>query len=142
MLDTLEKDATKNDKAYESRGLKDEQTWGALDKEALAKIKVTVDGWRDLMNVSLIFIALFLTVVTAFISPLIQAFTSPPNTTGSSTDSSSSTTTKVPLPDTSTQFVALFYYLALIFNLQFCSMCLGHAMGWTTARCPAWQDKP
>lgn len=46
-----------DDKAYEGRGLKDESTWGALDKEALAKMKVLVDGWKDLMNVSLIFVS-------------------------------------------------------------------------------------
>lgn len=74
MLEALEKDATRgltaiftetmiaddkvvDDKAYEERGLKDESTWGALDKEALAKIKVLVDGWKDLMNVSLIFVS-------------------------------------------------------------------------------------
>lgn len=74
MLEALEKDATRgltaiftetmiaddkvvDDKAYEGRGLKDESTWGALDKEALAKIRVLVDGWKDLMNVSLIFVS-------------------------------------------------------------------------------------
>ncbi|KZT31107.1 hypothetical protein SISSUDRAFT_1068091 [Sistotremastrum suecicum HHB10207 ss-3] len=106
MLEALEKDATRDDKAYEGRGLRDESTWGALDKEALAKIKVLVDGWKDLMNVSLIFIALFLTVVTAFISPIIQLFSTP-----------SSTKSKPPLPSTSLQLVALFYYLALMFSI-------------------------
>ncbi|KZT36050.1 hypothetical protein SISSUDRAFT_1063963 [Sistotremastrum suecicum HHB10207 ss-3] len=107
MLEALERDATRDDKPYEGRGLRDESTWGALDKEALAKIKITVDGWKDLMNVSLIFIALFLTVVTAFISPIIQLFSTP-----------SSTKSKPPLPPTSLQLVALFYYLALM-----CSIC-------------------
>ncbi|KZS90441.1 hypothetical protein SISNIDRAFT_179696 [Sistotremastrum niveocremeum HHB9708] len=90
----------------------DEQTWGALDKEALRKIRVRVEEWRDVMNISLIFIALFLTVVTTFISPIISLFTSP------TADSS-----KNPLPPVSTQFVALFYYLALmvsVFNSVLC----------------------
>ncbi|KZS92083.1 hypothetical protein SISNIDRAFT_487014 [Sistotremastrum niveocremeum HHB9708] len=114
MLETLEKDATRNDKAYEGRILKDESTWGALDKEALAKMKVIVDGWKDLMNVSLIFIALFLTVVTAFISPIIQLFSTP----------SSSSTSKPPLPPTTLQLVALFYYLALMFSICNSAMCV------------------
>lgn len=42
------------------RTMEDEQTWGALDKEALAKIKVTVDGWRDLMQISLVFVSTLL----------------------------------------------------------------------------------
>ncbi|KZS86786.1 hypothetical protein SISNIDRAFT_461492 [Sistotremastrum niveocremeum HHB9708] len=119
MLEALEKDATRDDKPFDGRGLRDELTWGALDKEALAKIKVTVDGWRDLMNVSLIFIALFLTVVTAFISPVIQAFSTPPN----DSSSTSSSLTRLPLPPTSLQLVALFYYMALmvsIFNSVLC----------------------
>ncbi|KZS88906.1 hypothetical protein SISNIDRAFT_489752 [Sistotremastrum niveocremeum HHB9708] len=131
MLQSIEKDATKgeccldssfskpvvnhtvDDRAHEERQLKDEQTWGALDKESLAKIKVKVEQWRDLMNVSLIFIALFLTVVTAFISPVIALFTSP-NSGGS----------KSSLPPRSTQFVALFYYLALIVSILNSVLCV------------------
>ncbi|KZS92084.1 hypothetical protein SISNIDRAFT_512999 [Sistotremastrum niveocremeum HHB9708] len=119
MLEALETDATRvadnavDDKAYEGRGLKDESTWGALDKEALAKMKVLVDGWKDLMNVSLIFIALFLTVVTAFISPIIQLFSTP-----------SLTNSRPSLPSTSLQLVALFYYLALMFSICNSVMCV------------------
>ncbi|KZS86793.1 hypothetical protein SISNIDRAFT_553455 [Sistotremastrum niveocremeum HHB9708] len=119
MLEALEKDATRDDKAYEGRSLKDELTWGALDKEALAKMKVAVDGWKDLMNVLLIFIALFLTVVTAFISPIIQLFSTP-----SSTNPSSSSSSKPPLPPTSLQLVALFYCLALMFSICNSVMCV------------------
>ncbi|KZS91656.1 hypothetical protein SISNIDRAFT_456580 [Sistotremastrum niveocremeum HHB9708] len=127
MLETLEKDATKDDRPHEPRTMEDEQTWGALDKEALAKIKVTVDGWRDLMQISLVFIALFLTVVTAFISPIIQTFTSPPSDdTFSSTGSG-----KPPLPTVPTQLVALFYYLALIVSI-FNSMLCVLGMQWAS----------
>ncbi|KZT33678.1 hypothetical protein SISSUDRAFT_1053918 [Sistotremastrum suecicum HHB10207 ss-3] len=115
MLESLEKDATKDDRAHEPRTIKDEQTWGALDNESLAKIKVTVDGWRDLMQISLVFTALFLTVVTAFISPIIQSFTSP---TGNDIAA------KPPLPATSTQFVALFYYLAIITSICNSILCV------------------
>ncbi|KZS91106.1 hypothetical protein SISNIDRAFT_468030 [Sistotremastrum niveocremeum HHB9708] len=104
MLQALETDATKDDKAYEGRALGDAQTWNALDKETLAKIKVVVEQWRDVMQISLVFIALFLTVVTAFISPVIQIFTTP----------SDSSSPKMRLPSVPTQLVALFYYLALI----------------------------
>ncbi|KZS86572.1 hypothetical protein SISNIDRAFT_543898, partial [Sistotremastrum niveocremeum HHB9708] len=135
MLEALEKDATRgivqlfisvarqltdkvvDDKAYEGRGLKAESTWGALDKEALAKIKVLVDGWKDLMNVSLIFIALFLTVVTAFISPIIQSFSTP-------SSANSSPSSKPPPPSTSLQLVTLFYYLALTFSIFNSVMCV------------------
>ncbi|KZT32267.1 hypothetical protein SISSUDRAFT_560881 [Sistotremastrum suecicum HHB10207 ss-3] len=130
MLEALEKDATRDDKAHEGRGLKDESTWGALDKEALARLKILVDGWKDLMNVSLIFIALFLTVVTAFISPIIQLFSTP-----------SATESKPPLPPTSLQLVALFYYLALMFNLQFGNVCARAAVGIKAAFCPSRKDK-
>lgn len=49
--------ADADDRAHEGRNLDDEQTWGALDKESLAKIKVMVDGWRDLMQISLVFVS-------------------------------------------------------------------------------------
>lgn len=44
-----------DDRAHDTRPLEDEQTWGALDKESLAKIKVVVEGWRDFMQISLVF---------------------------------------------------------------------------------------
>ncbi|KZS92690.1 hypothetical protein SISNIDRAFT_509706 [Sistotremastrum niveocremeum HHB9708] len=120
MLEALEKDATKeiDDRPHDTRPLEDEQTWGALDKESLAKIRVVVEGWRDLMQISLVFIALFLTVVTAFISPLIQAFTSPP------ADAEPSSSSKDPLPSAALQFVALFYYLALVFSIFNSILCV------------------
>ncbi|KZT41795.1 hypothetical protein SISSUDRAFT_203573 [Sistotremastrum suecicum HHB10207 ss-3] len=118
MLEALEKDATKDDRAHDLRPLEDEQTWGALDKESLAKIKVVVEGWRDLMQISLVFIALFLTVVTAFLSPLLQVFTSPP------TDTAPSSSSKNPLPSVPLQFVALFYYLALVFSIFNSVLCV------------------
>ncbi|KZT34450.1 hypothetical protein SISSUDRAFT_1065321 [Sistotremastrum suecicum HHB10207 ss-3] len=115
MLQALETDATKDDKAYEGRKLGDAQTWNALDKETLAKIKVMVEEWREVMQISLVFIALFLTVVTAFISPVIQIFTTPPD---------SSSGSKAPLPTVPTQLVALFYYLALITSISNSVLCV------------------
>ncbi|KZT41534.1 hypothetical protein SISSUDRAFT_1059267 [Sistotremastrum suecicum HHB10207 ss-3] len=110
MLESIEKDATKDDRAHDERSLEDEQTWGALDKESLAKITLMAEGWKGLMNISLIFTALFLTVVTAFISPIIQLFTTP----SSSGDPSSPNN---PLPSGTTQLVALFYYMAIIVSI-------------------------
>ncbi|KZT33434.1 hypothetical protein SISSUDRAFT_1066158 [Sistotremastrum suecicum HHB10207 ss-3] len=118
MLETLEKDVTKDDRAHGSRALDDEQTWGALDKESLMKIKVVVEGWRDLMQISLVFIALFLTVVTAFISPVIAIFTSP------STNDAQSSMAGNSLPPSSTQFIALFYYMTLIVSIFNSVLCV------------------
>ncbi|KZS92057.1 hypothetical protein SISNIDRAFT_467286 [Sistotremastrum niveocremeum HHB9708] len=110
-LDTLTRDALKDDQAYERKDFRDRLTWNVLGKEAWLKTKEKVDGWRDLMQISLVFIAIFLTVVTAFITPVIQTFTSP--ATPSSGDQSTKSS-KPPLPPLSTQFIALFFYLALI----------------------------
>ncbi|KZT34452.1 hypothetical protein SISSUDRAFT_274760 [Sistotremastrum suecicum HHB10207 ss-3] len=73
------------------------------------------------MQLSLVFNAIFLTVVTAFIAPVIQEFTStaPNPTTGVSSSSS-----KPPLPPLSTQFVALFFYLALIISILNAVLCV------------------
>lgn len=78
MLGTLQTDVTKrmyklvdwfiwslmdtciDEKAYQTKGLEDEQAWGPLEKEAIAKIKAIVEGWKDLMNISLIFVCAIL----------------------------------------------------------------------------------
>ncbi|KZS92082.1 hypothetical protein SISNIDRAFT_132489 [Sistotremastrum niveocremeum HHB9708] len=86
-------------------------------KRKKEEMKIVVDGWKDLMNVSLIFIALFLTVVTAFISPIIQSFSAP-----SSPNSSSAS--KLPPSSTSLQLVTLFYHLALTFSIFNSVMCV------------------
>ncbi|KZT31279.1 hypothetical protein SISSUDRAFT_1133616 [Sistotremastrum suecicum HHB10207 ss-3] len=117
MLETLKTDALKNDQAMEGRSLRDRLTWNVLRKEATAKTKEKVDEWKDLMQLSLVFNAIFLTVVTAFIAPVIQAFTSTP------TDSSD-TSSKPPLPPLSTQLVALFFYLALIVSILNAVLCV------------------
>ncbi|KZS92023.1 hypothetical protein SISNIDRAFT_467260 [Sistotremastrum niveocremeum HHB9708] len=98
-----------SDQAGEGKSLVDRMTWKVLGQEAVTKTKEKVDQWKDLMDVSLIFIAIFLTVVTAFITPVIQAFTAAPPDSNASTTSS-----KPPLPPLSIQLVAFFYYLALI----------------------------
>ncbi|KZS88905.1 hypothetical protein SISNIDRAFT_469798 [Sistotremastrum niveocremeum HHB9708] len=118
MLSALGKDATRDDRPLDGKEWNNDQAWGALDKESLAKIKVMVDEWRDLMQISLVFIALFLTVVTAFISPIIQLFTTPSNTASSSTDSMK------PLPSVPLQLVALFYYMALITSILNSVLCV------------------
>ncbi|KZT31250.1 hypothetical protein SISSUDRAFT_1067926 [Sistotremastrum suecicum HHB10207 ss-3] len=118
MLETLKTDALKNDQAMEGRSLRDRLTWNVLRKEATAKTKEKVDEWKDLMQLSLVFNAIFLTVVTAFIAPVIQAFTSTP------TNSPSDSLSKPPLPPLSTQFVALFFYLALIVSILNAVLCV------------------
>ncbi|KZS92085.1 hypothetical protein SISNIDRAFT_467308 [Sistotremastrum niveocremeum HHB9708] len=119
MLETLKTDALKNDQPAEGRPLRDRLAWSALGKEAWIKTKEKVDGWRDLMQISLVFIAIFLTVVTAFIIPVIQAF-SP----SSSTSGDESKPSKPPLPPLSTQLIALFYYLALIVSILNSVLCV------------------
>ncbi|KZT31278.1 hypothetical protein SISSUDRAFT_1067898 [Sistotremastrum suecicum HHB10207 ss-3] len=119
MLETLKTDALKNDQAIEGRSLRDRLTWNVLRKEATAKTKEKVDEWKDLMQLSLVFNAIFLTVVTAFIAPVIQAFTSTPSDSASGSSSS-----KPSLPPLSTQFVALFFYLALIVSILNAVLCV------------------
>ncbi|KZT32270.1 hypothetical protein SISSUDRAFT_1133257 [Sistotremastrum suecicum HHB10207 ss-3] len=118
MLETLKTDALKNDQPFEKRSLKDRLTWGILRKEAVAKAKEKVDEWKDLMQLSLVFNAIFLTVVTAFIAPVIQAFAATP------TNSASGSSSKPSLPPLTTQFVALFFYLALIVSILNAVLCV------------------
>ncbi|KZS89490.1 hypothetical protein SISNIDRAFT_226475 [Sistotremastrum niveocremeum HHB9708] len=76
-LETLRQDALKNDQPFELRELKDQQTWGGLNKEAASMTKEAVGEWKDLMGVSLIFNAIFLAIVTAFIVPVLQDLQTP-----------------------------------------------------------------
>ncbi|KZT32240.1 hypothetical protein SISSUDRAFT_566920 [Sistotremastrum suecicum HHB10207 ss-3] len=121
MLETLKTDALKNDQPFEKRSLRDRLTWGMLRKEASSKTKEKVDEWKELMQLSLVFMAIFLTVVTAFIAPVIQLFTSMSPTP--TTDSSSKMPTPL-LPPLSTQLVALFFYLALIIGILNAVLCV------------------
>ncbi|KZT43202.1 hypothetical protein SISSUDRAFT_1040655 [Sistotremastrum suecicum HHB10207 ss-3] len=76
-LETLRKDAVKNDQPFEQRELHDQQTWGAMNQEAVAMTKEAVGEWTTLMNVSLVFNAIFLAIVTAFIVPVLQGLQAP-----------------------------------------------------------------
>ncbi|KZT33162.1 hypothetical protein SISSUDRAFT_1066352 [Sistotremastrum suecicum HHB10207 ss-3] len=117
MLTSIEEDATRDNRGLGTKVWNDDHTWSVVDKECFVKIKVMVDECRDLMQVSLVFIALFLTVVTAFISPIIQYFTSPPANGAPST-------TRNPLPSVPLQLVALFYYMALITSIFSSVLCV------------------
>ncbi|KZT32757.1 hypothetical protein SISSUDRAFT_488668 [Sistotremastrum suecicum HHB10207 ss-3] len=120
MLENLKNDVLRSDQAAEGKSLVDRMTWKVLGQEAVTKTKEKVDQWKDLMDVSLIFIAIFLTVVTAFITPVIQEFTAVP----ADSNGSSTTSTKPPLPPVSIQLVAFFYYLALIVSISNSVLCV------------------
>ncbi|KZT39585.1 hypothetical protein SISSUDRAFT_1061062 [Sistotremastrum suecicum HHB10207 ss-3] len=76
-LETIRKDVLKNDQPYEPREVEDQQTWGGLSKEAVAITKEAAGEWTTLMNVSLVFNAIFLAIVTAFIVPVLQDLQTP-----------------------------------------------------------------
>ncbi|KZS88958.1 hypothetical protein SISNIDRAFT_469665 [Sistotremastrum niveocremeum HHB9708] len=108
-LDVLIKDAIKDDQPYDHKPLDDESTCTALFEIAVARTKEEVDEWIKRMDVSLVFIALFSAVLTAFVVPATQnLFPSSNNTPGIPTDS------PPPVPNTSAQNVCILYYLALI----------------------------
>lgn len=46
-----------DDQAMEGRSLRDRLTWNVLRKEATAKTKEKVDEWKDLMQLSLVFVS-------------------------------------------------------------------------------------
>ncbi|KZT33165.1 hypothetical protein SISSUDRAFT_1066355 [Sistotremastrum suecicum HHB10207 ss-3] len=106
-FDILTRDAVKDDQPYDQRPCSDESTCTALYEMAMAKTKEEVEEWIKRMDVSLVFIALFSAVLTAFIIPATQnLFPSNVN--------SDSTSDLPPLPPTSDQDICLLYYLALI----------------------------
>ncbi|KZS87062.1 hypothetical protein SISNIDRAFT_471239 [Sistotremastrum niveocremeum HHB9708] len=97
-------------RAPEGKKLVNEQPWGALDNESLSKTQLMAYGWKGVMSVSLILIALFLTLVTMLISCGLAHFTTAPQDNASSA-------AKNQLPSTSTQLVALFKHLTVIVSV-------------------------
>ncbi|KZS88950.1 hypothetical protein SISNIDRAFT_528177 [Sistotremastrum niveocremeum HHB9708] len=108
-FDLLIRDAIKDDQPYDLKPMEDESTCTALFEIAMARTKEEVDEWIKRMDVSLVFIALFSAVLTAFVVPATQnLFPSSNNSPGNPTDS------PPPVPKTSAQDVFILYSLALI----------------------------
>ncbi|KZS89479.1 hypothetical protein SISNIDRAFT_225864 [Sistotremastrum niveocremeum HHB9708] len=123
-LEILRKDAVKNDQPFEPRELEDQQTWGAMNKEAVAMTKEAVGEWTTLMNVSLVFNAIFLAIVTAFIVPVLQALQQVPASDTSADDQGVSSGLFDPhRQEVIQQWIALFQVSAFalsIFNSALC----------------------
>ncbi|KZT32179.1 hypothetical protein SISSUDRAFT_1067127 [Sistotremastrum suecicum HHB10207 ss-3] len=119
-FDVLIRDALKNDQPYEQKELEDETTCRALYDMVMAKTKEKADEWNGTMDVTLIFIALFSAVLTAFLVPATQTLLP------ASTDSGNSTSTfsqAPPLPARSVEAVCAFYYLSLITAIIIAVLC-------------------
>ncbi|KZT31793.1 hypothetical protein SISSUDRAFT_1067462, partial [Sistotremastrum suecicum HHB10207 ss-3] len=91
-LDTLVKDAMKDEQPYdeEPNPLESEQMWSAVYEVATTKMKEEADEWKGLMDVSLVFIAIFLAVLTAFLVPAAQNLLPPPSSTSTGSNATSS----------------------------------------------------
>ncbi|KZT33081.1 hypothetical protein SISSUDRAFT_443731 [Sistotremastrum suecicum HHB10207 ss-3] len=85
--------------------------WSAVYEVATTKMKEEADEWKGLMDVSLVFIAIFLAVLTAFLVPAAQNLLPPPSSTSTGSNATSS---PPPLPPQSDENVCALYYLALI----------------------------
>ncbi|KZS95595.1 hypothetical protein SISNIDRAFT_483821 [Sistotremastrum niveocremeum HHB9708] len=96
-----------------------EQLWSGVYEIASAKMKEEAEEWKGLMDVSLVFIAIFLTVLTAFLVPAAQALSPSPSDT-----QSNSTSPLPPLPPRSDQNVCAFYYLSLIMAMCNAVLCV------------------
>ncbi|KZT33643.1 hypothetical protein SISSUDRAFT_395659 [Sistotremastrum suecicum HHB10207 ss-3] len=121
-LDALVKDAQRDDLPYdEEKGdpLDSEQLWSGVYEIAAAKMKEEAEEWKGLMDVSLVFIAIFLAVLTAFLVPAAQALNPSPSDTPTN-----STSALPPLPLESAQNVCAFYYLSLIMAMCNAVLCV------------------
>ncbi|KZT39490.1 hypothetical protein SISSUDRAFT_1127995 [Sistotremastrum suecicum HHB10207 ss-3] len=120
-FDVLTKDALKNDQPYDEKGLDDEATCTAIYEIAVAKTREKAEQWNGIIDVTLIFIALFSAVLTAFLIPASQALSQTPNTSSNSTSSSSD---PLPLPASSDEIVCALYYLSLITAIVVAVLCV------------------
>ncbi|KZT39331.1 hypothetical protein SISSUDRAFT_1045801 [Sistotremastrum suecicum HHB10207 ss-3] len=94
-LAILATEAVKDTKAYTVTSFVNGQAWVALRTEAVVQIKKRLDEWQGLTGPSLIFLAIFLAIVTAFIVLSIQSL---------------SMSSSNPLPSAIDLF-SLFYYI-------------------------------
>ncbi|KZT38641.1 hypothetical protein SISSUDRAFT_721587 [Sistotremastrum suecicum HHB10207 ss-3] len=134
-LEILQKEAVKGEEPYAEGKWYDEPAWNAVFTSTLEKTKEKAEEWRGAINISLVFIALFLTVITAFLVPTIQNL-SPPTTTSTLiinnpvncvvyAQNSSALSTASPAPATrSAQTVCLFFYGALIISILTAVLCV------------------
>ncbi|KZT33844.1 hypothetical protein SISSUDRAFT_1065816 [Sistotremastrum suecicum HHB10207 ss-3] len=129
-FDVLIRDALKNDQPYDEKALDDESTCLALYDMVVAKTKEKAEEWNGTIDVTLIFIALFSAVLTAFLVPATQALlpssndSSPSSNTNSTSDpNSNSTQTLPPLPARSDEIVCALYYLSLITAIVIAVLC-------------------
>ncbi|KZT33788.1 hypothetical protein SISSUDRAFT_378899 [Sistotremastrum suecicum HHB10207 ss-3] len=118
-FDVLTRDALKNDLPYDQKDLEDESTCMALYDMVMAKTKEKADEWKETMEVTLIFIALFSAVLTALLVPATQALLPNSITFGNYTPPSS----QLPLPLRSAEVVCAFYYLSLIIAIIIAVLC-------------------
>ncbi|KZT33802.1 hypothetical protein SISSUDRAFT_1065864 [Sistotremastrum suecicum HHB10207 ss-3] len=135
-FDVLIRDALKNDQPYDEKALDDESTCLALYDMVVAKTKEKAEEWNGTIDVTLIFIALFSAVLTAFLVPATQALLPSSNDSTSTSDSntssnpnsnsnsnSTSTPTLPPLPARSDEIVCALYYLSLITAIVIAVLC-------------------
>ncbi|KZS87009.1 hypothetical protein SISNIDRAFT_491413 [Sistotremastrum niveocremeum HHB9708] len=117
-FDILTMDASKNDQPYDQKDLDDESTCMALYDMVMAKTKEKADEWKETMEVTLIFIALFSAVLTAFLVPATQALLPTSSNSGNPTSSS-----LPPQPPRSAEVICAFYYLSLIIAIMIAVLC-------------------
>ncbi|KZT32001.1 hypothetical protein SISSUDRAFT_626049 [Sistotremastrum suecicum HHB10207 ss-3] len=117
-FEVLTRDALKNDQPYDQKDLEDESTCLALYDMVMAKTKEKADEWNGTMDVTLIFIALFSAVLTAFLVPATQTLLPTSDNSGNSTSSQA-----LPLPARSDEAVCAFYYLSLITAIIIAVLC-------------------
>ncbi|KZS88224.1 hypothetical protein SISNIDRAFT_490403 [Sistotremastrum niveocremeum HHB9708] len=112
----------KNDQPYDEKALDDESTCLALYDMVVAKTKEKAEEWNGTIDVTLIFIALFSAVLTAFLVPATQALLPSSNSTATNSNSTS-TQTLPPLPARSDEIVCALYYLSLITAIVIAVLC-------------------
>ncbi|KZT33088.1 hypothetical protein SISSUDRAFT_444187 [Sistotremastrum suecicum HHB10207 ss-3] len=118
-FDILTRDAEKDDKAYDPKPLGDDSICSGLYEIALAKTREKVEEWNGRIDVTLIFIALFSAVLTAFLVPATQALT-PSVDPGAS----NSTSNSPPPPPPAAERICALYYLSLITAIIIAVLCV------------------
>ncbi|KZT36929.1 hypothetical protein SISSUDRAFT_912380 [Sistotremastrum suecicum HHB10207 ss-3] len=119
-FDVLIKDALKNDQPYDEKALDDESTSLAVYEIVMAKTKESTEEWNGTIDVTLIFIALFSAVLTAFLIPATQNLLPNWNTNNSTHSNSAANFWE---PSRSAEAICALYYLSLIIAILIGVLC-------------------
>ncbi|KZS91674.1 hypothetical protein SISNIDRAFT_163072 [Sistotremastrum niveocremeum HHB9708] len=132
-LEALQRNVSKDESSGSEAPWHAESTWGAIFETAVSRTREMTEEWKGFMDVSLVFSAIFLAVVTAFLVPANQSLsttstdatnTSAANPSNATLDCANATSPSPPAPSRPMQMVSALYSSAFTVSILNSALCL------------------